>query len=135
MTSDDTVLHTVSPLVKAFMILLPFAVFGGLLWASLESGAGPAGALERFGPFWIIGSLIAFMNYRVAHTIVLHGTAATVEFRTFLGTRVVPARDITSISHSFFQRGLLVVRHAGGSVAIPRRDNAALAGYLSVVPT
>ena len=59
------------------------------------------------------------MVYRVAHTVVLHDTAATLEFRTFLGVRVVPARDITSITPSFFQRSQLIIRHANGSVSIP----------------
>jgi hypothetical protein len=119
MTSEETVLQTVPPLVKASMMLGPLVVLGAILWASVEGGAGVEGALQRFGPFLLIGSMIGFMVYRVAHTIVLHDTAGTLECRTFLGARVVPARDITSITPSFLQRSQLVVRHASGSVSIP----------------
>ena len=119
MTGDETVLRTVPPLVKASMVLGPLVVLGGVLWASVEGGAGIEGALQRFGPFLIIGSMIGFMVYRVAHTIVLRDTAATVEFRTFLGVRVVPVREITSITRAFLQPNQLVVRHASGSVPIP----------------
>lgn len=121
MTADDRVLQAVPPLIKALMVLGPLVVVGTVLWAAVDSGASVGTALERFGPFLIIGSLIAFMMYRVTHTIVLHNTAGTLEFRTFLGTRVVAAREITSISPSFFQRGQLVVKHANGSVNIPAR--------------
>ena len=119
MSRDETVLQTMPALVKAPMIVAPFLLLGGVLWASFEGGTGVSGALQRFGPFLIIGSLIGFMAYRVAHTVVLHETAATLEFRTFLGVRVVPARDIASITPSFFQRSQLVIRHASGSVSIP----------------
>ena len=119
MSRDETVLQTIPALVKAPMIVAPFLLLGGVLWASFEGGAGVLGALQRFGPFLIIGLLIGFMVYRVAHTVVLHDTAATLEFRTFLGVRVVPARDITSITPSFFQRSQLIIRHANGSVSIP----------------
>ena len=119
MTGDETVLQTLPPLVKASMIIGPLVVLGGMVWVSVESGAGVEGGLQRFGPFLIIGSIIGFTVYRVAHTIVLHDTAGTLEFRTFLGVRVVPARDITSITRAFLQRSQLVVRHAGGSVCIP----------------
>jgi len=119
MSRDETVLQTIPALVKAPMIVAPFLLLGGVLWASFEGGAGVSGALQRFGPFLIIGLLIGFMVYRVAHTVVLHDTAATLEFRTFLGVRVVPARDITSITPSFFQRSQLIIRHANGSVSIP----------------
>ena len=119
MSPDETVVPTIPALVKAPMIIAPFLLLGGVVWASVEGGGGISGALQRFAPFLIIGSLIGFMVYRVAHTVVLHDTAATLEFRTFLGVRVVPARDITSITPSFFQRSQLVIRHTSGSVAIP----------------
>ena len=119
MTGDETILQTVPPLVKASMMVGPLVILGAMLWVSVESGAGVESALQRFGPFLLIGSIVGFMVYRVAHTIVLHDTAGTVEFRTFLGVRVVPARDIDSITPSFLQRSQLVVRHSGGSVSIP----------------
>ena len=119
MGQDERVLQTMPPLVKAPMIAAPFVLLSLVVWSSIEGGAGIAGAIQRFGPFLIIGALIGFMVYRVAHTVVLHETAATLEFRTFLGVRVVPAREIESVTASFFQRSQLVIRHASGSVSIP----------------
>jgi hypothetical protein len=116
---DERVLQTVPPMMRVLMMLGPLLVLGGMLWVVMESGADVGGALQRFGPFLVVGGLVGYVVYRVAHTIVLHETASTLEFRTFLGTRVVAARDITPISPSFFQRGQLVVKHASGSVTIP----------------
>jgi hypothetical protein len=106
-------------LVKVPMIVAPFLLFGAVVWVSIEGGAGVSFALQRLGPFIIMALLIGFMVYRVAHTVVRHETSATLEFRTFLGVRVVPAREIASIAPSFFQRGQLVIKHAGGSVSMP----------------
>jgi hypothetical protein len=119
MSRDETVLKTMPALVMAPMIVAPFLLLGSLVWLSVEGGAGVSVALQRLGPFLIIGSLMVFMVYRVAHTVVLHDTAATLEFRTFVGVRVVLARDTTSVTPSFFQRSRLVIRHASGSVNIP----------------
>ena len=119
MSRDETVLQTMPVLVKAPMIVAPFLLLGVVLWVSFEGGTGVSGALQRLGPFLIVASLIGFTMYRVAHTVVLHETAATLEFRTFLGVRVVPVREITTVTSSFFQRSQLVIKHASGSVSIP----------------
>jgi hypothetical protein len=119
MSRDETVLQTMPVLVRALMIVFPVLLCGGLLWTWVEGGIGVSAALQRLGPFIIIALSIGFITYRVAHTVVLHETAATLEFRTFLGARVVPAREITSISSSFFQRSQLVIKHASGSVSVP----------------
>jgi len=117
---DETV-YQMSPMKRAFMLLAPLLILAVLLWTTADSGADLGAALERSPigfPILILGSLLGFIGYRLAHTILLHDTDATVEFRTFLGTRVVPVRNIASISPSFFQ-GQLVIKHVNGSVTMP----------------
>lgn len=117
--SDVTVYHAFSPTTRTLMLVGPLVVVGALLWSASQEGATLSGALSRFAPFLIMGSIIGYVMYRVAHTIVVHEAEGSLEFRTFLGTRTVRVMEIASISPSFLQHGQLVIKHAQGSVAIP----------------
>jgi hypothetical protein len=118
MAGDETVYHPLTPTTRRLMVLAPLILLAMLVWSAAESGADLWAALERFGPSLAVGSLIGVTIYRMAHTIILYDTTSTLEFRTFIGSRVVSARDITSVSPSFFQSGQLVIKHANGSVTM-----------------
>jgi hypothetical protein len=101
------------------MLVAPCVLLGSVIWSELQRGATLTGAVERFAPFLAVGGVLALGVYRIAHTIVRRETEASLEFRTFIGRRVVSVMDITSIAPGRLQSGQLVVRHSHGSVVMP----------------
>src|SRR5262245_28333388 len=119
MATDVTVYRPISPLMRVLAVLMPVVLAAVILSDVAKGSATLSAALERFGPFLLVATIVVYPFLRQAHTIVCHNTAGLLEFSTFFGTRSVRASEIRSISPTFLvQPRQLVVRHSAGSVAI-----------------
>ena len=99
------------PVRASLLVLMPAAVVvGGLVTAVFVSDARWIAAAVA-----CVGAVTAYVLYGVAHTIVLHESPASIEFRSVLRTRVVHREDVRSIAVARVLLGELVVRHSGGS--------------------
>lgn len=110
--------RTITPFTRTLMRLLP-AVPAGIVLSAVVEGRSPGEIVVRYGFPLAAFCAIAYVHMRSCHTIELRDDQGAIEFKTFLGARMVPVREIASISPGFVQRNRLIIRYAGGSVAIP----------------
>ena len=102
------VLVVVSPVMFA-AVSLYWSVWGGTSRHSRLLGWVMLGASVVLG----------YLVYRVAHTVVVHDEASSLEFRSFLGSRVVRITEIRSIAPGWLLEHDLVVKHTRGSERMP----------------
>ncbi len=101
---------------RALIFLFPLALVAAtLVWSITDTNLASRPAVG--GVVLGLALVLGYTLYRVAHTVVLRDGAASIEFHSFLGSRVVPVTEIRSVVPSW--RGELVVKHAHGSDRMP----------------
>jgi hypothetical protein len=101
---------------RAVILLFPPTLIAATVgWTATDRTLASPRAIR--GVVLGLALVLGYVLYRVAHTVVLHDDLASIEFRSFVGSRVVRVTDIRSVVPSW--RGELVVEHAHGVNRMP----------------